>query len=314
MQPVVDPVPAGDLLSELTRERFVRHVNNGSNEVYVVTHLDSPSVMREIGRLRELSFRAAGGGTGRAMDIDDYDTAESPYKQLIVWNPEAREIVGGYRYIRCDQAPVENGEVRLATCALFGLSDRFKKEFMPFTIELGRSFVQPKYQPSAGNRKGLFSLDNLWDGLGALTVDNPDILYYFGKVTMYPHFNREARDMILYFMHHFFPDPDKLAWPHEPLPITHDMQAFGREIEGKEYKAAHAVLNKHVRDLGENIPPLVNSYMNLSATMRTLGTALNAHFGSVEETGIMVVISDIYPTKKNRHLETYLQDRAKRES
>jgi hypothetical protein len=233
---------------------------------------------------------------------------------LIVWNPEAREIVGGYRFIRCDQAPVADGRVQLATCALFALSDRFEREFLPFTIELGRSFVQPKYQPSAGNRKGLFSLDNLWDGLGALTVDNPDIRYYFGKVTMYPHFNREARDMILHFMHHFFPDPDRLAWPHEPLPITHDMAAFGRDIEGLDYKEAHAVLNQRVRALGENIPPLVNAYMNLSATMRTFGTACNTHFGRVEETGIMVVISDIYPTKKNRHLESYVRDKQQRAS
>lgn len=305
MEKVIDAVSPDLLEAELSEKRFVRNANNGKNKIYVITHHDSPNVMREIGRLREITFRAAGGGTGKQIDIDEYDIASAPYKQLIVWNAEDREIVGGYRYIRCCDAPIVNSVVHLATTELFRFSDLFIKNYLPRTIELGRSFVQPKYQPSAENRKGLFSLDNLWDGLGAIVIDNPDINYFFGKVTMYLHYNREARDMILFFMNYYFPDSEKLVCPLKPLALENDMSAFAKELEGLNYKDGHHLLNHKVRALGENIPPLVNSYMNLSGTMKTFGTALNDHFGEVEETGILVTISDIYPTKKERHINTY---------
>jgi hypothetical protein len=306
MQPIIDPIDRKILESELTRERFVRITNNGDNEIYIVDCHNSPNTIREIGRLREIAFRQAGGGSGLDCDLDELDLSEIPYQQLIVWNTHDKEIVGGYRYILCEKAPEIDGEIQLATAHLFAFSEKFKKEFLPYTIELGRSFVQPKYQPSAQNRKGLFSMDNLWDGLGALTIDNPHIKYYFGKVTMYRHYNQEARDMILYFMDYYFPDPDKLVWPFHSVPISHDMSAFQKELEGKDYKEGHKILNQHVRELGENIPPLINSYMNTSPTMRNFGTAINEDFGDVEETGILMTITDIYPSKKERHLTSYI--------
>jgi hypothetical protein len=305
MQAVIPPVPVEVLKSELTKDRFIRISNNGNNEIYIVTHKDSPNILKEIGRLRELTFRAAGGGTGKDCDLDEYDLSEMPYKQLIVWNPKEEEITGGYRFIRCADAFDSKGNVFLATAELFAFSDKFKKDYLPATIELGRSFVQPKYQPSAENRKGLFSLDNLWDGLGAIAVDNPDISFFWGKVTMYRHFNQIARDMILFFMHYYFPDKEHLAWPVKSLPILSDMKAFGNSLKGLPYKEGHKILNSNVRALGENIPPLINSYMNLSATMKMFGTALNDHFGDVEESGILVTLADIFETKKERHVNSY---------
>jgi hypothetical protein len=306
MQAIIPPIDRKKLELELTPARFVRNTNNGSNHIFIVTHHNSPYVMQEIGRLREITFRAAGGGTGLPVDIDEYDTAEEPYRQLIVWNPQEQEIVGGYRFIEClEAAPGVDGHVKLATTELFDFSETFVQDYMPWTIELGRSFVQPRFQPSSDNRKGLFSLDNLWDGLGAIVVDHPHIKYFFGKVTMYPHFNQLARDMILAFMNYYFPDPDHLVTPVHALTIKNDMSAFIKQLKGLSYKDGHRILNQQVRELGENIPPLVNSYMNLSATMKTFGTALNDHFGEVEETGIMVTISEIYDTKKGRHISTY---------
>jgi Acetyltransferase (GNAT) domain len=307
MEPIIQPVDKALLESELTPAKFVRPTNNGANLIYILTHHDSPNIMREIGRLREVTFRAAGGGTGQSLDIDEYDVATAPYRQLIVWNPEEKEIVGGYRFIECAKAPRdENNKVLLATTELFTFSEKFQKHYLPYTIELGRSFVQPRYQPSSENRKGLFSLDNLWDGLGAIVVDHPHISYFFGKVTMYSHFDPLARDMILAFMLHYFPDTEKLVLPIHPLPIINDMSEFEKELDGLSYKDGHRILNQHVRARNENIPPLFNSYMNLSATMKTFGTSLNDHFGEVEETGIMVTIDEIYDTKKVRHIATYL--------
>lgn len=305
MQDIIAPVDTKILEAELSKERFVRSTNNGNNEIYIITHHDSPNVMREIGRLREYTFRTAGGGTGHEIDIDEFDTANAPYKQLIVWNPEEKEIVGGYRYIKLKDAPIINGVVHVATTELFNFSPDFVKKYVPETIELGRSFVQPKYQPSVDNRKGLFSLDNLWDGLGAIVVDNTDVKHFYGKVTMYTDFNVEARDMILSFMHHFFPDTENLVTPIIPLTIKSDVSGFLKSIEGLTYKEAHRILGQRVREKGEHIPPLVNAYNNLSATMKCFGTALNEHFGEVEETGILVTIADIYDSKKERHLASY---------
>lgn len=309
MQPIIEKVSREAILAELNKDRYVRKTNNGNNDIYIITNHDSPNVMREIGRLREVTFRHAGGGTGKEIDIDEYDLSSHPYKQLLVWNPEDKEIVGAYRYIACKDAEFIDGKVHLATTELFDFSPKFYTDFLPYTIELGRSFIQPMYQPSEQFRKGLFSLDNLWDGLGAIVIDNPNIQYYYGKVTMYTDFNVTARDYILAFLKHYFPDPDKLVKPIHSVEHKTDVSEFLNEIKTLPYKEGHSVLNKKVRALGENIPPLMNAYMNLSSTMRVFGTAINPTFGGVEETGILVRISDIYESKKERHLNSYLQEK-----
>lgn len=312
MQAVIPAIDRELLKQELTPERFLRYSNNGNNLIYLVNHHNSPHTMQEIGRLRELTFRAAGGGTGLALDIDDNDVIPNCYQQLITWNPEDEEIVAGYRLIKCKEAGFDmNGHINLSTAHLFTFSDKFIAEYIPYTIELGRSFVQPQYQPSLDNRKGIFSLDNLWDGLGAVVKLNPDIKYLFGKVTMYPHYNREARDFLLCFMQHYFPDQENLVFPHESLRLTYetDISEFSKQLQGLDYKEGYKVLNSRVRSLGENIPPLINTYMNLSPTMKSFGTAMNDEFGAVEETGILITLEDIYESKKQRHIETFERDR-----
>jgi hypothetical protein len=306
MQNLINPVSRELIEAELTPERFIRQTNNGNNEIYIVNWHNSPNTLLEIGRLREISFRDAGGGTGKDYDIDEYDQCRNCFDQLIVWNPEDREIVGGYRFIHGrDQKIDENGSLIGPTGKLFRFSEVFLKEYLPYSIELGRSFVQPSYQPMYNIRKGMYSLDNIWDGIGAIIVDNPDIKFLFGKITMYPHYNRQARDMILYFMHRYFPDPDRLAWPFKPLEREIRDAEMDAVFSGGTYEENYKTLVQEVRQRKENIPPLVNAYMNLSPTMRTFGTAVNYGFGDVEETGIMVTISDIYHMKKSRHLDSY---------
>ncbi len=312
MEEIIEKVDRNLIEQELTADKYVRRANNGNSLIYILTAGNSPNILREIGRLREVTFRHAGGGTGKSIDLDEFDIGPHAYQQLIVWNPQDKEIVGSYRFIKCKDAEFINGEAKLATTELFKFSDEFLKNYFPYTIELGRSFIQPQYQPSEEFRKGLFSLDNLWDGLGAIVVDNADVKYYFGKVTMYTHFNVEARDYILAFMHYYFPDKEKLVTPKHPVTVSKDVSAFLKELNGLDYKAGHVVLNRHVRALGENIPPLFNSYMNISPSMKTFGTSINPHFGGVEETGIMIYIPDIYPTKKDRHLNSYYKEKEER--
>lgn len=308
MERVIDAVHKELLKSELTSEKFQRNTNNGNNEIYIFSGDEAPYLMQEVGRLREISFRDSGGGTGMETDIDDYDFGEDGFKQLIVWNPEEEEIVGGYRFVDCKILKIDDHrQVHTPTAKLFHYSEKFINDYLPFTIELGRSFVQPSYQPSKNIRKGMYSLDNLWDGLGALAVDYPDAKYFFGKVTMYGHFNSVARDFILYFFNLYFPDKEKLVTPHIPLIYKTDAKELEAAFKGNDYESDYKNLVQLVRARNEGIPPLFNAYMNLSSTMRTFGTALNASFGEVEETGIMVTINDIFSAKKDRYIHSYIK-------
>lgn len=308
MEDIIEAIDVKLLKKELTPEKFVRRTNFGNNEIYIFTHHDSPNLMKEVGRLREITFRTAGGGTGLAADIDEYDTADKPYKQLIVWSPEEEEILGGYRFIVSYEAPLDkDGNPLFATSQLFYYSNEFKQEYLPHLIELGRSFVVPSKQATQSGRKGLFTLDNLWDGLGALVVNYPDIKYFFGKVTMYTHYNQEARNMILYFLNSYFGKHESLIRLINPLDLKMDMERLKTIFSGTDYANDYKILSKNVRELGENIPPLINAYMNLSPTMKVFGTSINPYFGGVEETGIMVTIADIYNEKSERHVETYLE-------
>ena len=299
MEPIIPPVDRSLILAELTEEKLLRKTNNGNNEIYIVTAQNSPNIMQELGRLRELSFRDAGGGTGAAVDIDDEDLAEEGYQQLFVWDPKAQEIVGGYRFIVSRTTHPKH----MSTEHYFRFSDRFRNEFLPYTIELGRSFVQPLYQGIRQNPKGLYSLDNLWDGLGALVITNPDMKYFFGKVTMYGDYNREARDILLYFLKKYFPDHDNLTEGTSPIELQFDTEKMEQMFCGGNYAEDYKILTREIRKCKENIPPLINSYMNISPSMRVFGTVTNPDFGGVEETGILITINDIYPVKSERHFK-----------
>ena len=306
---IIQPISKELLRQELTPERQLRMTNKSHNEIYIVDAHNAPNVMQEIGRLREIAFRTAGGGTGKAVDIDEFDVCDNCYKQLIVWNPEEEEIIGGYRYLLGRDWEIEkNGQPKLATSHMFHFSDRFMKEYMPYTVELGRSFVSLEYQNVRKNTKSIFALDNLWDGLGALTVINPDLKYFFGKMTMYPSYIRKGRDMILYFLKKYFDDKDNLIVPIKPLVIDTPEDELKKIFYKDNFKDDYRILNHEVRKLGYSIPPLVNAYMNLSPTMKLFGTAINYGFGDVEETGILIAVDEIFEEKRVRHINSFIKE------
>ena len=306
VQNIIAPVHKSLLKMELTEARFLRNTNKGHNEIYIVDAYNSPNLMWEIGRLREIAFRSSGGGTGKSADIDEYDLMDEPCQQMIVWNPDAEEIVGGYRFLLGDNVKFDSdGMPHIAMSHMFGYSEQFLKEYLPYTIELGRSFVSVEYQSTKAGVKALYALDNLWDGLGALTVVYPQVKYFFGKMTMYPDYPREGRNMILYFLDKHFHDDERLVYPLQPLDARIDVREMEQIFVGQTFKEDYRILNTQVRRRGINIPPLVNSYMNLSPKMKVLGTAINDEFGDVEETGIFFAISDIYEDKKMRHIRTF---------
>ena len=305
---IAPPVDRELIKKELKQKHFLRKSNYGNKEIYVTTAHLSPNIMREIGRLRELSFAADGGGTGKEVDIDMYDTIDDPYccKQLFVWSPEDEEIVGAYRFIHgSNMMRREDGSIVTPTADQYQFSELFINEYLPYTVELGRAFVQPAYQPGNNLRKGLYSLDNLWDGLGCLILEIPETRYFFGKITMYGDLDRKARDLILYFYQKHFPDRDGLVWPYERVSIESDYNELVQLFTGRNYKEDYQILLHAVRERGCTVPPLINAYMNLTPTMRSFGTCPNHHLVGTTDTGILITLNDIFPEKRRRYIDSY---------
>lgn len=307
MKNIIEPIDRKILREELTSDKMLRRTNAGENVIYLVDANDSPNMMLEIGRLREYTFRMAGGGTGEEVDIDEYDKGPTPFKQLIVWSEEHEELVSAYRYILGKDVPLDaNGYPHTPTSKLFQFSEEFIQNQWQETIELGRSFVQPKYQATVSLRMGFFSLDNIWDGLGTLIVDNPEMKYFIGKMTMYNNYNRVARNLILSFLEKHYKGDFNLIKPFDPVVIEKnekDLKSFFKNSITEDFK----LLNKYIRDLKESIPPLIKTYISLSPTMQYFGASANKEFGDVEEIAIIININDIYDEKKKRHIDSYLK-------
>ena len=309
MEEIIEKIDRALIKEELKRATFIRRTRKCNNEIYVVESATSPNIMNEIGRLREIAFRDGGGGTGKSVDIDEFDTMTPPCRQLFVWDPEQEEILGGYRFLLGEDIKFEaDGSPRIAMSHLFEFSKEFIENYLPYSIELGRSFVALEYQSSKAGAKGLFALDNLWDGLGGIISLYPQIKYLLGKFTMYTEFPVVGRNMIMHFLRIYFPDTNKLIWAHKPLDTTANDEDFEQLFCKTDYKKDYLTLNGEIRALGANIPPLVSAYMALSPTMKTFGTAINDEFGDVEETGMMITIDDIFPEKKARHIESFTKE------
>ncbi|MDR2824494.1 MAG: GNAT family N-acetyltransferase [Prevotellaceae bacterium] len=308
MKEILAQIDAKLLKKELAKNHFLRPTNKAHNEIYIVDAHNAPNVMREIGRLRELSFRSWGGGTGNEIDTDDYDFLPKPYKQLIVWNPENEEIIGGYRFLLGKDVEFEeNGQPHLTMGHLFHFSKRFITDFLSQSVELGRAFVQPKYQTSEMGMKSLFALDNLWDGLGALIHLKKDTKYFIGKVTMYNDYSQQSRELILAYLRRYCPDPDRLIYPKIQIEISDETQKKARTLFfKKKLREAYKLLQKAIRADNHTIPPLINAYIGLTETMRSFGTMYDPDFGSVFETGIMITIPDLLESKRQRYIEPYI--------
>lgn len=303
MEPIIDPINTEILLREL-EGHLLRPTNKANNEIYDITAHDCPNVMREIGRLREISYRAAGGATGKAVDIDEMDTMPKPYHQLIVWDPEHRQIIGGYRYLFGHEAEIRDGQPFITSAHLYHYSERFIRDFLPRTIEFGRAFVQPMYQQREMGVKALFALDNIWDGIGALVYNHPELKYMFGKVTIYPDYNPVARELIYTYLNRFHKGEEGLFAPYLPIPV--------KPIDNDPFKSTDPQENYHilqhaVREQGTVIPPMFSAYLNLTNELQFFGNAVNDELANAFETGIMVDLQNVYPEKKERYITPYVE-------
>ena len=310
MKKIIDPVPVDLIKAELTKSKKLEDTNKGHNELYIVDWLDSPNVVTEIGRLREVAFRDAGGSTGNAIDLDEYDKMEKPYKQLIVWDPDNEAIIGGYRFLFGSDAVLdEKGQPMLASAHQFRFSQKFIDEYLPYSIELGRNFVAPEYQSSKHGSKSIFAMDNLWDGLIAIIMKNPELLYYFGKVTIYPSYDHISRDLIYHYLWKHFGDKEELVRPWDDQAVMPDSDPelmdliVNKEDQVEDYK----LLRSAVRMRGVNIPPNVSAYISATSQMLMFGTAVNRLMHNIEDTGILIPFDAIYHEKKKRHVGAYLR-------
>ena len=312
MEEIIAPVDKELLKAELNEKRFLRDTNHAGNKLYIVDNACAPNVLREIGRLREIAFRAGGGGTGKSADLDEFDLDGAfKYKQLVLWDPDAECIIGGYRYVLCDNVMYDRcGQPIMPSAHLFKFTRRYLKGAFLKTIELSRSFIRPEYQSSEQGMKSLYSLDNLFDGLGGLILLYKGRMeYFFGKMTIYPSFPEEGLQMLLYFLRKHFGTwendlmhrLDRMVIPKQPVKIKLTRK-FDNILTEKDFRDDYKILKREIQKMGVNIPPLVNTYMNLSPTMKSFGAGINDEFGNVIEAGILIKFDELHPEKTRRHL------------
>ena len=301
MKEIIPPVETSLLVSEL-EGHLLRPSNKADNLIYDITAHECPNVMREIARLREISYRDGGGATGNEMDIDEMDTMAKPYHQLIVWDPEHQQIIGGYRYLIGIDAEIRDGQPFITSAHLFRYSERFIREYLPYTIEFGRAFVQPMYQKREMGVKALFALDNIWDGIGAVLYNHPEVRWMIGKVTIYPDYNVTARDLIYEYLRRYHAGEEGLFGPYHPLAIS---PLALSPFTGDDKQENYHILQRAVREQGTVIPPMFSAYLNLTNDLLFFGNAINDELANVYETGIMVDIKTVYPEKLERYMAPY---------
>lgn len=303
MQAIIPPVDTSLLLSEL-EGHLLRPSNKADNLIYDITSHECPNVMREIARLREISYRDGGGATGNEMDIDDMDIMAKPYHQLIVWDPEHQQIIGGYRYLLGADAEIRDGQPYITSAHLFHYSERFIRDYLPQTIEFGRAFVQPMYQKREMGVKALFALDNIWDGIGAIMYNHPELRYMIGKVTIYPDYNETARELIYTYLDTYHRGEEGLFAPYTPLPLKPLTQS---PFVGDDAQENYHILQRAIREQGTVIPPMFSAYLNITNELQFFGNAVNDELANVYETGIMVDLATVYQEKKERYISPYIQ-------
>ena len=300
MQAIIPEVDR-DLLEKELEGHLLRPSNKADNLIYDITSHECPNVMREIARLREISYRDGGGATGREMDIDEMDTMPKPYHQLLVWDQEHRQIIGGYRYLLGSE--IRDGQPFITSAHLFHYSERFIRDYQPKTIEFGRAFVQPMYQKREMGVKALFALDNIWDGIGAIMHNHPQLQYMIGKVTIYPDYNATARELIYAYLDRFHRGEEGLIAPYHPLPLP----TIDKPFVGTDPQENYHILQHAVREQGTVIPPMFSAYLNITNDLQFFGNAINDELANVYETGIMVDLNTVYQEKKERYITPYIQ-------
>lgn len=263
-------------------------------KIYLYHHQQSSPVMREIGRLRELAFRAVGEGCGQRRDIDRFD---SHYEHLILWDSDDLEIVGAYRFANTARVIADHGLAGLYTASLFQFSAQMQA-YLAQGLELGRSFVQPRYW-------GKRSLDYLWYGIGAYLKQYPELRYLFGGVSLSNSYPQAARDLMVYFYSLYFQDEQRTAVSNQPYQLPHAiLQQLQQHFSGQDYAADFVQLKHLLANMGVSIPTLYKQYSELCEPggVKFLAFGTDPDFADCIDGLVLVDLTQLKAQKRARYL------------
>ena len=293
---IAHPEDRRSIKKELKFSQLLGETKDGK-KIYLYSSSNNNSIIiNEIGRLREISFRKVGEGLNKKRDIDKYDRY---YKHIILWDNEDLEIVGAYRIAECAQIVQKFGINALYTTTLFNYNEKFM-HYLPESIELGRSFVQPKYW---GSR----ALDYLWYGIGAYLRNNPQIKYMYGPVSLSERYSKVAKDMILYFYDKNFKDEHNLVEAKIPYNFKTDemlIKNLHEELNSKQYKENFKTLKKALSSINANVPTLYKQYADLceEGGIKFCAYNIDHDFSSCIDSFIVVDIAKIKNSQKKRYI------------
>ncbi|MCZ2721299.1 lysophospholipid acyltransferase family protein [Marinomonas sp. 15G1-11] len=278
--------------TELTNSEYLGCTKDGKH-IYLFDYLDQSATIKEIGRLREMAFRTVGEGTGQSSDLDKFDQY---YRHLVLWDEDQLEIVGAYRIGEINKYIKDGSSHAIYTEELFQLSP----DMMPYLeqgVELGRSFVQPKYW-------GKRSLDYLWYGIGAYLNRHPEVRYLFGPVSLSNNYPQLAKDLIVHFYSLYFPDPDALAVSFTPYQIALENKDYVSALfTGARYEEDFRILKEQLSHLNVSVPTLYKQYSELCEHngVRFLDFGVDADFGFCIDGLVLVDLQKVKELKNNRY-------------
>ncbi|WP_018016175.1 GNAT family N-acyltransferase [Teredinibacter turnerae] len=287
------PESPEDLERELASAQQIG-MTRDNNTVYLVRYRPHSAVIREIGRLRELTFRAAGEGTGQKRDLDEFDTY---YEHLVLWNANAREIAGSYRIGNGQHILAEHGIKGFYTSTLYRFDSRFA-EYFAQGVELGRSFVSPKYWGKA-------CLDYLWQGLGAYLAHNPHLRYLIGPVSMSADYPRDLMDTLVFFYRRYYKFEADIVKANHPYLLSTERMAFlDKEFGDRDADAAFDFMQEIFNERGHKLPVLFKQYTALyeKGGFKSLVFSRDPDFGDCLDGLCMGDITYLKPSKAKRYI------------
>lgn len=291
---IAHPMSRQEIRSELRKGEQIGTTSD-NKQIYLIEHENAPNIINEIGRLREYSFRKVGEGSGRARDIDAYDRY---YHHLVLWDDEALEIAGAYRIGECGWILSWLGKEGLYMSDLCDMHDSFDN-ILEDAIELGRSFVQPKYW---GSR----ALDYLWQGIGAYLSHNPQIKYMMGPVSISGSFPKHAQEALVYFYTLYFGSSHTMVKAKSPYRLSDYVQAeFTALFSGEDYNEDFRRLKDYLKSFDVSVPTLYKQYSELceEGGVEFMDFGIDTDFNNCIDGYILVDISKIKEAKRQRYIQ-----------
>jgi len=298
IQAVARPNDRKAVRAALLQSRILGETRDGK-KIFLYRYQDNCPVMQEIARLREITFRSVEEGTGLAQDFDKFDLY---YSHIVLWDEQQLEIVGAYRVALGPDILAAHGIEGFYTQTLFDLKSDFTA-LLPYSMELGRSFVQPNYW-------GQHSLEYLWYGIGAYLRERPDIKYLFGPVSISNAYPQLAKELIIGFYQQQFGSELPHTRARMPFTISEPSRQFAIDKFNADYSSSFKILNSELKKLGVKVPTLYKQYVELCVDKgcRFVDFNIDPDFNHCIDSLIMVEIDKIAPKKRQRYIEMPLVD------